>query len=196
MTCADYQRKLSAYADGELTRWTRWKVHVHVSQCPDCAQLMAELQEADVMMAGFIAETPAPGYVTDAVMRRLPAMPPAWRRPSTVVRAATGVALAGVQILAVYGAYWWGFARGTTMPEPSASHRAGVTSSVGTTADLRGGMLNGPRRSFPITGPSVWGRETYPSTAVTQTISAPERKNRNPLPPLGIPVLQPGGAVR
>ena len=70
MTCADYQRKLSAYADGELTRWTRWKVHVHVSQCPDCSQLMAELQEADVMMAGFIAETPAPAYVTDAIMRR------------------------------------------------------------------------------------------------------------------------------
>lgn len=198
MTCADIQRKLSAYADGELTRWTRWKVQLHVGSCPDCAQVLRELEEIDRAFAGAVCACRAPEYLTDAVMRRLPAMPPPWRRSQNVSRWAAGVALAGVQLLAVYGAYWWGFAKGAT--GPGSPGRGEMSAPLGG-ASLRGGAL----RTSPAVAPDVaplsaplapmWSRSPgFPlaPTSFTETIEAPRGPQSNRHPPLRHPVLQPG----
>ncbi len=112
MTCPEFQRRLSAYLDGELPRWTRWKIDLHVRSCGDCAQELRDLAMVDEYLAAGVERTPAPEYLTGAVMHRLPAMPPARRnaRRWSPVMAAT--ALAGAQLVALVGAYWVGFNRG------------------------------------------------------------------------------------
>ena len=112
MTCCEFQRRLSAYLDGELPRWTRWKIELHVRSCRECAQELRDLAMVDEYLAASVERTPAPEYLTGAVMHRLPAMPPARRtvRRWSPVMAAT--ALAGAQLVALIGAYWVGFNRG------------------------------------------------------------------------------------
>ena len=185
MTCADYQRKLSAYTDGELSRWTRWKVQQHLGHCTDCAGLLGELEEIDVAFTGVIAGDLAPGYLTDSVMRRLPAMPPPWRRPATVVRWATAGALAGAQLLAVYGAYWWGFAARGAVPGPGV--RAGMNAPAGPRREpLVDRTVEDRPDGYAL--PGVWGRRDgmFP-------LSLPEAVRRSDRPePRG--TLQPVGA--
>ncbi|MCC2668620.1 MAG: putative zinc-finger [Armatimonadetes bacterium] len=111
MTCAEFQDRLSAYMDGELPRWKRWKVQNHLQRCSECASLMSDLDEVDLHLAVGLNAAPAPEYLTSAVMHRLPAMPPAWRRSGTLGTWSAGLAVASMQLLALCGAYWWGYTR-------------------------------------------------------------------------------------
>ena len=131
MTCADFQNRLSAYLDGELSRWRRWKVDNHVRHCPACAGLLRDLQEVDQGLLAAVQAAPTPAYLTGSVMSRLPAIPPAWRRHGAAVPWAAGLAMAGAQLAVLSGAYWWGFVHGsnnrTAVPAsaafvPSAGH--------------------------------------------------------------------------
>jgi len=118
MTCADFQDRISPMIDGELSHWTRWKVQNHVRQCSECAAMLQDLEDVDLCISQGLAAAPAPEYVTDAVMHRLPAMPPAWRRTGASLTWSAGLAVVGMQLLALGGAYWWGFARGTETGPP------------------------------------------------------------------------------
>jgi hypothetical protein len=123
MTCEEFSDRLSAFHDGEIVGWRRWKVAVHLRSCPDCARELRELEEVDLRLLSSVQQQPAPEYLTAAVMRRLPAMPPA-RYRTNMVRWAVGVGVAAVQVIGMYSAYWWGFARGnhtTGLPEASPS---------------------------------------------------------------------------
>jgi anti-sigma factor RsiW len=113
MTCSEYQTRLSAYVDGELTRWTRWKVRTHVRCCQECGAMLREIEEVDDLLLAVAHETPAPEYLTASVMRRLPAMPPAWRARQTTVRWVAGLTMAGAQAALLYGAYVAGFLSGS-----------------------------------------------------------------------------------
>ena len=118
MTCAEFESRLSAYMDGELSRWKRWKVQNHLHHCTECREMLEDLQMVDECLVSHITAAPTPDYVTAAVIRRLPAMPPAWRRHGSVLPWAAGLAVAGIQAAALCGAYWWGFHRGTVNGVP------------------------------------------------------------------------------
>lgn len=126
MTCDEFQSRLSAYVDGELPRWKRWKVQNHLHNCPECTTLLRDLEEVDLCMEVALAGSPAPEYLTNAVMHRLPAMPPAWRRPA-VLTWSTGLAVAGMQAAALFGAYWWGYSKANDTGAPV--DRTGVLST-------------------------------------------------------------------
>lgn len=194
MTCVDIQNKLSAYTDGELSRWTRWKVQQHLGHCPHCAGVLRELESVDDALLGCLGAEPAPVYLTGAVMLRLPAMPPPWRRPAVVARWAAAGALAGVQLMAVYGAYQWGLARGASPTTPDSS-RGGVAAPLGG-ASLRpvsperrwtGIELN--RSEAPYRPVSLWGRRELEEPFAPVGVTSPTSR-RVPL----TPVFQPGGA--
>lgn len=177
MTCAEFQRKLSAYLDGELSRWTRWKIDNHMRHCPDCASMLRELDEVDMVMRGAAAAEPAPAYLTHAVMQRLPAMPPAWRPRPQVVRWATGVALVGVQVVSIYGAYLWGTLKGTT-PGGRVGNTAELTSPVSAlgTGALRGSVRTVEERapaSQPANAPARWspGRTLWGSSSGNESFT-------------------------
>jgi anti-sigma factor RsiW len=126
MTCDEFQGRLSAYMDGELPRWKRWKVENHLQKCAECTCLMRELEEVDLCLEVGLAVNPAPEYLTHAVMHRLPAMPPAWRRPA-VLTWSTGLAVASMQAAALFGAYWWGYSKANDTGAPV--DRTGVFSA-------------------------------------------------------------------
>lgn len=126
MTCEEFQGRLSAYMDGELPRWKRWKVQNHLHNCAECTALMRDLEEVDLCLEVGLASNPAPEYLTNAVLHRLPAMPPAWRRPA-VLTWSTGLAVAGMQAAALFGAYWWGYSRANDTGAPV--DRTGVLSA-------------------------------------------------------------------
>lgn len=135
MTCPEFETRLSAYLDGELSRWRRWKVETHLRYCADCTQMLRELDEVDGALLTCAQEAATPDYLTAAVMHRLPAMPPAqdprraWlRRP---IGTAIAVAVAGVQVVALGGAYWWGFLHGSDRPH--ATTVIGATGGAGST---------------------------------------------------------------
>ncbi len=119
MTCCEYENRLSAFLDGELPRWTRWKVQNHLRGCRQCQMSLQELTAINGSLLAMCEADPAPEYLTGAIMHRLPAMPPARPRRHGVMPWAAGLAVAGMQALALFGAYWWGFMRGTTNPVPS-----------------------------------------------------------------------------
>ena len=117
MTCSEYQNHLSGYMDGELSRWTRWKVANHLRCCGECSCVLRELSEVDSGLLGVLREESSPEYVTSAIMRRLPAMPPATRvaqrlRLAWTAGAVGALTLAGMQLLALAGAYTLGFQSG------------------------------------------------------------------------------------
>ncbi|MFN3650844.1 MAG: anti-sigma factor family protein [Armatimonadota bacterium] len=125
MTCSEFQLRLSAYLDGELSHWKRWKVQNHLRCCRDCAGLLRELEEVDRCLIGAAEADPAPEYLTGAVMWRLPAMPPAWRPRPLSRPVLTGIALAGMQLMAIAGAYWWGFNHAANRPAPAGASVTG-----------------------------------------------------------------------
>jgi anti-sigma factor RsiW len=132
MTCSEFQHRLSGYMDGELSRWTRWKVGNHLRCCQDCSTLLRELSAVDSGLLALAREE-APDYVTSAVMRRLPAMPPAARsrplRLAWMAGAVGALTLAGMQLLALAGAYSLGFQKGTATQQVGG--RASVAGSSG-----------------------------------------------------------------
>jgi hypothetical protein len=170
-----------------------------VSGCPECCALLREFEDLDRAFAEAVGQGPAPDYLTDAVMRRLPAMPPAWRRSQNLGRWTTGLALASVQLLAVYGAYWWGFAARSTAA-PGNPTRGELTAPLGG-ASLRGEALRPTRTASPtFSSPPtrLWSRENTHYASFNEPLTVPVRRAR-PTPPLGLPVLpvlQPGGALR
>lgn len=179
MTCTEFQNHLSAYADGELSRWTRWKVENHLSRCRECASLLSDLRAVDDCLLLTLDAVPAPEYLAPAVMRRLPAMPPAWKPRPGGVRWAIGLAVAAVQVLAIYGAYWWGFVRGSTTaanPGPAAAVRR---------ADPGGGTP--PPTLFGRPQPAAAGSEAFPFPA--------ERPAYHPGNRPSAPIPRPGSAV-
>lgn len=121
MTCCEYEDRLSAYLDGELPRWTRWKVQNHLRHCSQCSNSLRELAELDSGLLGACEVGAPPDYLTGAIMHRLPAMPPARPLRGGFMPWGAGLAVAGMQALALFGAYWWGFMRGTTTPTPSSA---------------------------------------------------------------------------
>lgn len=112
MTCQHYQNRLSAFLDGELSRWTRWKVELHVRTCRECGQELRDLAAIDQQLLNGVSQSPCPTYLTDAVMRRLPALPPGRRASRRWTPAFAAMTLAGAQLVALAGAYWVGFNRG------------------------------------------------------------------------------------
>lgn len=135
MTCVEFQRRLSAYLDGELSRWKRWKVETHVRGCAECAGLLRELEDVDQCLVAGVElcqeRSAARDAITAAVMGRLPAMPPA-SRPRPIVRAwATGLTVAALQLVAIGGAYWWGFTHGSQNPVHSGGFVGMPVSSGG-----------------------------------------------------------------
>lgn len=121
MTCDEFQGRLSAYVDGEMSHWGRWKVQTHVRFCGDCAGMLRELAEVDNCIVACARAEPAPEYLTSAVMRRLPAMPLDTPRRGLRLTLATGLAVMVMQLIGVGGAYWWGFNRGADTRSLSVS---------------------------------------------------------------------------
>ncbi len=123
MTCEGFQNRLSSYLDGELPQWSRWKVELHLRSCAPCREQCLALEDVNFALQGLADATPAPEFLTEAVMRRIPAMPPAYR-PRGFWPWAAGVALAGVQFAAIGSAWWWGFhaaGQGATQPHHSST---------------------------------------------------------------------------
>lgn len=145
MTCCEYEDRLSAYMDGELPRWTRWKVQNHLRHCQQCSNSLQELAELDGSLLGICEVGPPPDYLTGAIMHRLPAMPPARPMRGGLMPWGAGLAVAGMQALALFGAYWWGFMRGTTTPAPVG---ASLVSPGGGTA------FRSPTAVSPVSNPA------------------------------------------
>src|SRR5436305_15189469 len=82
MTCDRVDDQLSAYRDGELSRLRQWQVAAHLRHCERCAQAVVETGDVDSHLRHALLATESPEYLTAAVMRRLPAMPPARRHRS------------------------------------------------------------------------------------------------------------------
>lgn len=190
MTCAEFQRRLSAYIDGELPRWTRWKVELHLHRCPECEALHHALREVDAALLDAAYATPAPEYLTGAVMFRLPAMPPARRLSLGGPGWVTAVALAVVQAAALGGAYWLGIAHG--------SHPHGIVSRLDVAAPgvpLPSSVLTTGREPTAAPGAGVWSRTGTPVLYSGEPASgARERVDRRKGPP--VPAVRLQGAFR
>lgn len=159
MTCAEFQDRISPLMDGELSHWARWKVQNHLRQCCECAAMLQDLEDVDLCIAEGLAAAPAPEYVTDAVMHRLPAMPPAWRRTGASLTWSAGAAVVGMQLVALGGAYWWGYARGTETGPPV--DRTTILSAPGTMAPRRSDPAELAEKAKPrssISSGGVWGK--------------------------------------
>ncbi|HEU4754218.1 MAG TPA: zf-HC2 domain-containing protein, partial [Armatimonadota bacterium] len=62
MTCAEFEDRLSAYMDGELPRWARWKVQNHLRHCEGCACQLRELEAVDEAILRGVESHAAPEY--------------------------------------------------------------------------------------------------------------------------------------
>jgi predicted anti-sigma-YlaC factor YlaD len=161
MTCDEFQGRMSAYMDGEISRWGRWKVQTHLRFCPECSGLMRDLSEVDnCIMASAQADT-APDYLTAAVMHRLPAMPPAGRPRLRRLSLAAGAAVLCMQVAGIAGAYWWGFTRGSSqLPQGGMVHMGGSNTPAPTPAPagsvapvgigVRRGVFAAPGDRYPL----------------------------------------------
>lgn len=144
--------------------------------------MLQDLEDVDLCISEGLASATAPEYVTDAVMHRLPAMPPAWRRPGATLTWSAGVAVVGMQLAALGGAYWWGYARGTETGPP-VERTTILSAPTGSLA---------PRRSLPeesvgkptpgnsgISG-GVWGKpiSVIHDPALLQSPPRPEPKRK------------------
>jgi len=196
MTCHEFQNRLSAYMDGEFSGWTRWKVQNHLRFCPHCAELLRDLSEVDSALLCAARETDAPEYLTPSVMRRLPSMPPAVPARRGLRPWAAGLAVAAAQVVALFGAYWWGFAHGTgvrpggtmgsALPTPpgARSPAAGPLSQPGgspAVADMPGvhrGVLASPGK-YPGFNPAAYVQQEQHSGPG----NAPQRRYTVPLLP-------------
>jgi hypothetical protein len=141
--CERVERQLSRYHDGELGRLDGWRVRGHLQRCARCARLGDQPGGLDRQVTEALVSPPVPAYLSAAVMRRLPAMPPAsaaaFRMPviggSRLPRLSMGWArwllgagCAALQVAALCGAYRYGYTRGQT--EPAAPARPPVRSAA------------------------------------------------------------------
>jgi anti-sigma factor RsiW len=186
MTCTDFETRLSAYLDGELSHWKRWKVQLHLRCCPACARVLRDLQEVDQCFLVSAEALPEAEYLTSAVMRRLPAMPPSRMRFGSRTWA-TGLALAGMQLVALCGAYWWGYTHGSGAP---------LTGAIGVSAP--GGFLRPSRNPRGTAMPSastspgapLWSR-TAPDAAPVVPVAEVKPEPRRHVPAANRPALKP-----
>jgi Putative zinc-finger len=116
MTCDRIEEQLSRYRDGAMDRLGEWRVRRHLRRCPRCTAAADDAAELDFAMRLALVEAEPPSYLAGAVMRRLPAMPPA--RPSAwlpargrSVRWLVGLGCAAAQIAGLCGAYRLGYTR-------------------------------------------------------------------------------------
>lgn len=175
MTCNEFQNRLSAYLDGELSRWRRWKVDLHVRGCSECADVLTELRCVDEGLIAAASAEQSPEYITGAVMFRLPAMPPPSRRRSLAPWAAA-VALAGMQVAALCGAFWWGMSHGAP--------RAGLSPAGGPVSGSA--MFSQP--VIPVSGPApaagpLWGQyRNYPAPGAPVSMESGNRPGATRFP--------------
>ncbi len=173
MTCQEYHNRLSRYMDGELSRWRRWKIENHLRHCGACSEMLRELEGVDHALSA-LREPSAPPYLAEAVMFRLPAMPPARRRPGGMLPWAAGLAVAGMQATVLLGAYWSGFAHGSSStPRRDAAAIGASSTFIGGNTPIHGLVTGGqpagaePRAIFPM---PLFGR---PASALTSMESTP-----------------------
>ncbi|MGV3722959.1 MAG: anti-sigma factor family protein [Actinomycetota bacterium] len=183
MTCADFQDRISPLMDGELSHWARWKVQNHLRQCSECAAMLQDLEDVDLCISEGLAAAPAPDYLTEAVMHRLPAMPPAWRRPGATLTWSAGVAVVGMQLVALGGAYWWGYARGTETGPPV--DQTSIFAPTGSITPRRNRPAESTESAPPrssISSGGVWGKPIGvirdPAVLKPMPKKAPERAKR------------------
>jgi anti-sigma factor RsiW len=95
MRCTQTRKHLSAYQDGALGEAQHRAVADHLTHCPDCAALAAELQRTWQALELSEAIDPSPSFMA-AIMRRVRAeLPqPVWQAPRWAVAAALGICLA------------------------------------------------------------------------------------------------------
>ncbi len=110
MICDRVNEHLSAYRDGEMSRLHAWRIRGHLQRCARCAASSDEADGLDFELQCAVERSEAPDYLTYAVLRRLPAMPPPARRLGwRSVRVMVGAAIAALQAAALWGAYRYGF---------------------------------------------------------------------------------------
>jgi hypothetical protein len=116
LICDRVEAQLSRYRDGEMDRLSEWRIRRHLQGCPRCLAAADDASELDFAMRLALVEAEPPAYLAAAVMRRLPAMPPARRsgwRPARgrAVRWLVGIGCAVAQIAGLWGAYRYGATR-------------------------------------------------------------------------------------
>jgi len=175
MTCDDFQYRISAYMDGEMSSWSRWKVQTHLRFCPDCAGMLKDLSEVDNCIMASADSQQAPDYLTAAVMHRLPAMPPASRPRQLRLTFAAGMALLAMNVAGVGGAYWWGFTRGAEVTQAQGGG-AVVNSSAPTSTGASSVVPVGITPRIGVLG-SYW------PTAPAPSVFAPPQHGGNTVKP-------------
>ena len=100
MDCGKYLELLSARLDGELTEEETERLEAHLSNCPDCRAVGAQLS---ALQCGFpeVEEVQAPEGFAQGVMDRIRVIP-LFKRPQ--VRALTGLAACLALAVGLYGA--------------------------------------------------------------------------------------------
>jgi predicted anti-sigma-YlaC factor YlaD len=116
--CDHVDDELSAHRDGEGNRLRQWCLAVHLRRCERCASASNDLGEVDSHIRHAVLATEAPDYLTAAVMRRLPAMPPARRRRFAGSRWLLGAGCVVLQAVSLWGAYRAGCQR-TELRQPA-----------------------------------------------------------------------------
>jgi hypothetical protein len=132
-TCDRVEEQLSSYRDGEMSRLRQWRILAHVQRCARCSAVSSDAEDIDFRMRCALAASEPPDYLAAAVMRRLPAMPPAQYRRGLFRRWPAGMWLMGLgcaiaQLAALWGAYRCGYSRGEMrypVPVPAALGAAG-----------------------------------------------------------------------
>lgn len=71
MSCADVERFLGAYADGELNPERRWDLEAHLRGCPGCSARLRELEEQNAALAALRGDEPASAALKRDFRRRL-----------------------------------------------------------------------------------------------------------------------------
>src|SRR4051794_264458 len=128
MTCEQFDDQLARYRDGELGPVGGWSIRAHLGRCARCAAVAAESRALDAALCEALDVGEPPQYVTQAVLLRLPAMPPARRRGLAAwnaprwrrARLVAGAGFAALQATALWGVYRLGYTRGTRVTPAAA----------------------------------------------------------------------------
>jgi anti-sigma factor RsiW len=111
MRCSSCEPLLDRYVEGTLTPREMVRVREHVSHCPRCASLVAELRVVDALLATTSAVELAPNF-TFAVMAEVGSTPihavrrfPMWVALTTYVVAAWIIAMVVFITFGAHGAY-------------------------------------------------------------------------------------------
>lgn len=107
MECDRYMELLSARSDGALTEEEERELEDHLTNCPDCRAVGAQLSALQEAFPELEEAATAPEGFTQGVMDRIraseaPKIIPLWKRPQ--VRALAGLAACLVLVAGLYGA--------------------------------------------------------------------------------------------